>query len=127
MPKLSKNLTVAEITCKCGCGLAKIHPVTIEVFQKTRDYCGFALFLTSGCRCKKHNKAVGGVADSAHTPNAEGYCQAMDIRFTTAEQLFKIVCGLINAGCKRIGINFAKGFVHFDTDITKPQNVIFQY
>ncbi|MDD2230278.1 MAG: D-Ala-D-Ala carboxypeptidase family metallohydrolase [Candidatus Cloacimonetes bacterium] len=127
MPNLSKNLTLAEITCKCGCGLSKLHPKTISVFQSTRDYCGFALFITSGCRCPKHNKAVGGVADSAHTPNPEGFCQALDIRFASSAQLFKIMCGLIKAGCKRIGINFAKSFVHFDTDPTKPQNVIFKY
>lgn len=127
MSQLSKNLSLAEITCKCGCGLAKLHPTTIEVFQNTRDYYGLPMFITSGCRCPKHNKAVGGVADSAHTPNAEGYCQALDIRFSSARELFLLLKSLLKAGCRRIGINFAKGFVHFDTDPTKPQNVIFKY
>jgi len=127
MTYLSKNLTVSEITCKCGCGLSRLHPLTVEVFQSTRDYCGFPLFITSGCRCKKHNQAVGGVEDSAHTPNSAGYCQALDIRFNTPQQLFKIVSGLLRSGCTRLGINFALGFVHFDTDPTKPQSVIFKY
>lgn len=127
MTYLSKNLTVSEITCRCGCGLSRLHPRTIEIFQSTRDFCGFPIFITSGCRCKKHNQAEGGVADSAHTPNLFGWCTALDIHFSTSQQLYKIVSGLINAGCLRIGINFAKGFVHFDTDLTKPQNVIFKY
>ncbi len=127
MTYYSKNLTLSEVACKCGCGLAKLSLVTIQVFQSTRDYCGFPLFITSGCRCLNHNRAVGGVADSAHTPNDQGLCQALDIRFNTPQQLFKIVAGLIKAGCTRIGINFSKGFVHFDTDPTKPQNIIFKY
>lgn len=127
MSYLSKNLTTAEIACQCGCGLTRLHPLTIAVFQSTRDYCGFPLFITSGCRCFNHNQAVGGVEDSAHTPNSSGWCQALDIRYSTSQQLYKIISGLINAGCRRIGINFAKSFVHFDTDPTKPQNVIFKY
>lgn len=124
---ISKNLTEEEIACRCGCGLKKLSKRTILIFQMTRDYCGFPLSITSGCRCKKHNKAVGGVADSAHQPNADGECQALDIGFTNSQQLYKIVSGLIKAGCNRIGINFAKNFVHFDTDPGKPQNVIFKY
>jgi len=127
MKQLSKHLTSAEIACKCGCGLANLSVHTIQVFQVTREYCGFPLFITSGCRCKKHNRAVGGVVDSAHTPDELGFCQALDIRFSSPQQLYKIVAGLIKAGCTRIGINFAKGFVHFDTDPTKPQNIIFKY
>lgn len=70
MAKLAKNLTTEEVQCKCGCGLEKISPRTVEMFQRVRDKCGYPLIVTSGCRCEKHNKAVGGVADSAHLPNA---------------------------------------------------------
>jgi hypothetical protein len=124
---LSKNLTEEEIACKCGCGLKKLSQRTIAIFQATRDYCGFPLYITSGCRCPSHNKAVGGVADSAHQPNTQGECQALDLRFGNSQQLYKIISGLIKAGCNRIGINFAKSFVHYDTDPGKPQNVIFKY
>lgn len=127
MPKLSKNLSTEEVKCKCGCGLDRLHPKTVELFQKTRDYCGYPLIVTSGCRCKKHNKAVGGVADSAHLPNDEGFCEALDIATPTPQVLYKVVKGLLLSGCTRIGINFAQKFVHFDTDKSKPQNVIFKY
>ena len=127
MAKLAKNLTTEEVQCKCGCGLEKISPRTVEMFQRVRDKCGYPLIVTSGCRCEKHNKAVGGVADSAHLPNAYGYCQALDIATPSPQVLFDVVKGLLESGCTRIGINFSKKFIHFDTDETKPQRVIFKY
>ena len=125
--KLSPNLDSSEITCKCGCGLNKLDKKTVNLFQRMRDYCGFPIIITSGCRCAKHNKAVGGVADSAHLPDKTGTCHALDLNYNSAQELYKMIKGLLNAGCTRIGINFAKHFIHFDTDKTKPQNVIFRY
>ncbi|MDD3633301.1 MAG: D-Ala-D-Ala carboxypeptidase family metallohydrolase [Candidatus Cloacimonetes bacterium] len=125
--KLSKNLDDSEIRCKCGCGLNKISDLTVQKFQNARDFAGFPFIVTSGCRCPKYNKKIGGVANSAHTPNAKGICQAIDIAFKDSNQCFFIVKGLILAGVKRIGINFDKHFIHFDTDSTKPQNVLFKY
>ncbi len=125
--KLSKNLDSKEIECKCGCSLNKLDSKTVEIFQKVRDYCGFPIIINSGCRCSKHNKAVGGVADSAHLPDKKGICHALDLNYNNSQELYKMLKGLFNAGCTRIGINFQKHFVHFDTDNTKPQNVVFKY
>lgn len=125
--KLSKNLDDSEIRCKCGCGLQNLSHFTIQKFQYARDFAGFPFIITSGCRCKEYNKKVGGVTNSAHTPNAKGECQALDIAFKDSSQCFAIVKGLMLAGVKRIGINFDKHFIHFDTDNSKPQNVLFKY
>jgi uncharacterized protein YcbK (DUF882 family) len=66
MSKLSKNLTVREITCKCGCGFDKINPKVVETFQTIRDLWGKPIVITSACRCAKHNKRVGGSPKSQH-------------------------------------------------------------
>lgn len=128
MEKLSKNFTRAEFACKCGCGLDKIDPLLIDLLQKARDIHGMSMTITSGCRCKTHNKKVGGMPDSAHLPSPkDGLCKAADIACSSGYQMFSQVVALLNAGFKRIGINFQKNFVHVDVDETKPQNVIFKY
>ena len=66
MSKLSKNLTVREITCKCGCGFDKINPKVVETFQAIRDLWDKPIVITSACRCAKHNKKVGGSPKSQH-------------------------------------------------------------
>ena len=127
MGDLSKNFSKSEITCKCGCGLSSISLGLIEKLQNMRIQCGFPFTITSGCRCAKHNKAVGGKLDSAHLPDPAGICHAVDIAFATSNQLYAIIGAAIAFGVKRIGINFAKRFVHIDDDKGKPQPVIFSY
>lgn len=129
MGDLTKNFSKSEIRCKCGCGLDSIDPILMEMAQAVRDECGFPIIITSGCRCVKHNKSklVGGKADSAHLPNKQGVCQALDIAFTSGAQLYAIMNAAFNAGFQRIGINFAKNFIHVDVDKSKPRNTIFRY
>jgi len=64
--QLSKNLSVKEITCKCGCGFNILHPKMINTFQALRDYINKPIHITSGCRCPEWNLKVGGVNESAH-------------------------------------------------------------
>ena len=130
MGDITKDFSVYEIECRCGCGLKKISSRLMSMAQLVRNYCGFCLTVNSGCRCPKHNssKAVGGKKNSAHLPDkVTGECKALDIRFRDGAQLMKIIAGAIKAGFKRIGINFALKFVHLDIDDTKPQNTIFHY
>jgi hypothetical protein len=61
-----------ELACKC-CGqlppLVRENMVTLvhEVLDPARDKLGEPIVVNSGYRCQKHNKAVGGVANSQHT------------------------------------------------------------
>lgn len=82
MGNLSENWSDHEFECKCGCGFGlhegDISPVLVLVVQEIRDilecpvYCvrrdenGNFYPAGSGCRCQKHNKAVGGVKASKH-------------------------------------------------------------
>jgi zinc D-Ala-D-Ala carboxypeptidase len=125
---LTKNFSKAEMACKCGCGLCNPDPEFMAMVQKVRDLCRFSLSPSSGCRCKKHNSNVSKTPDSAHTPqDYDGYTHAIDIIFGNDSQCFAILKHAYTVGFTRIGINFAKKFIHLDNDKMKPQNVLFSY
>jgi len=66
--QLTKNFSSSELDCKCNnedCTYTLIDLEHIVQLQKLRDVVG-RLSITSGYRCKKHNKAVGGSSRSQH-------------------------------------------------------------
>jgi uncharacterized protein YcbK (DUF882 family) len=71
MGDLSTNFSREEFACQCGCGLGfnegDISHELIVNLEAMRRFTGRPIFVTSGCRCKAHNKAVGGVDGSVHT------------------------------------------------------------
>lgn len=120
---ITKHFTLEQFTCKCGCGFNKINLILVEMLQKARlSTPNTAYIITSGCRCIKHNDKVGGVGSSAHTTG-----KAADIKYTSNKELYIILSALINAGFKRIGINFKQQFIHVDIDYNKPYPCIFSY
>ena len=67
--QLSRRFVTDEFTCKCSnkdCVEQQISPELVEKLQTLRDLVG-SLKITSGFRCEKHNKAVGGRKNSTHT------------------------------------------------------------
>ena len=122
MAKLSKNLDSSEFACKCGCGYDTPDPELIRMLQAARDLYGKPIRITSGCRCIKHNRNVGGASNSAHLDG-----KAVDIATPTGTARYLIIESLMAAGFKRIGINFKQRFVHADIDDTKPHPTIFSY
>ena len=69
MGDLTKNFSRSEFVCnpkKCGCGFDGVTKKLAETLQSIRDYIKTPVIIESGCRCRKHNAAVGGVPDSAH-------------------------------------------------------------
>ena len=55
-----------EFTCKCGCGSNNIQLKVVKVADEIREHFGKPAIVTSGTRCVKHNKEVGGVVNSRH-------------------------------------------------------------
>ncbi len=64
--KLSVHFTDYEFRCPC-CGVVKVDPRLIEVLESIRNHFGRRVIVTSGYRCAKHNKDVGGAEGSYHT------------------------------------------------------------
>lgn len=57
----------SEFACKDGCGFDSIDLRVVKVLENIRHHFGDKpVIVTSGCRCAKHNKEVGGVQGSRH-------------------------------------------------------------
>ena len=62
-----KHFNKSEFACKCGCGFDNINLDLVKLLEQIRSHFGDnPLYITSGCRCASHNKAVGGVQGSRH-------------------------------------------------------------
>ena len=61
MAKDTLNFKVSEFACHCGCGFNIIDQRVINMAQVIREALGVPVKVNSGCRCEKHNAAVGGV------------------------------------------------------------------
>ena len=66
-----KNFRINEFVCRCGCEMPaearqNIEALVAEVLDPLREAYGKPIYVNSGYRCEKHNKAVGGVPRSQH-------------------------------------------------------------
>ena len=116
-----QHFKMSEFDCKCGKCDGGSDMMTLELLEKleyARNLAGIPFVITSGYRCEKHNREVGGVAGSAHTKG-----MAVDIRCNSSATRFKLLKALFAAGFKRIEL--APTWIHVDTDPTKPQDVAF--
>ncbi|MFZ7134357.1 MAG: D-Ala-D-Ala carboxypeptidase family metallohydrolase [Eubacteriales bacterium] len=59
MKQLTKNFNEKEFACPC-CGKTVINMDIVNKLQKLRDFIGFPIVITSGYRCDKYNKSIGG-------------------------------------------------------------------
>jgi len=104
-----------EFRCRCGrCGkgFGDMNPRTLEKLNIARWHAGTVFVVNSALRCREHNAAVGGKADSAHLTG-----HAVDIAATDSALRFRIVEGLLLAGFTRLGV-YDWG-VHADDDPAK--------
>jgi len=114
-----KYFKLEEFKCPC-CGEVHMDDKFLSMLDLARTIAGIPFVITSGYRCKKHNKEIGGVPDSAHTKGL-----ASDIRVNNSIERYMIVISLLQAGFNRIGIG--SDFIHVDCDESKPQYVIWTY
>ncbi len=82
-------------------------PELIARLQTLRERYGKPMSITSGARCKKHNKAVGGAANSQHTLGT-----AVDIACTNDRDRYRLVQLAFELGWG--GVAFTETFVHLD-------------
>lgn len=119
---ITKN---SVIECSCGCGFKPQSTAIWFLESLSREYktkFNKDLYVTSGARCFSHNAEVGGKPNSAHTKGL-----AFDVAFSNSKECYCLLNHLFKMGVRRIGINFAKWFIHFDIDNDLPQDVLFKY
>jgi hypothetical protein len=96
--KNCKNFRLEEFKCKCK-GLCTGYPEELNVhllkyLQEIRNENG-SVNITSGLRCKAHNKAVGGSSTSKHMSgkavdfNNKKCCASLSTRKATIDKLIK--------------------------------------
>lgn len=90
-----KHFKKSEFTCKCGCGLNNIDIKLVEILDNIREHFGQACTVTSGTRCAKHNKNVGGVANSRHL---SGKAADIKVNGVSGTELLKYTTQLKNEG-----------------------------
>lgn len=87
-----------EMRCWC-CGelppfvRANIEALVREVLDPAREKLGKAVTVTSGYRCQKHNRAVGGSVNSQHL-----YGEAADITAGSPEDNMRLVRLIVKNG-----------------------------
>lgn len=102
----------SEFECKCGCGADGINFILGLILDEVRRRHGAPIYITSGVRCEKHNRAIGGHYASAHVPidGIPNSCKAADITSERMDDLYKICNELFFS----VGDGRERGFVHVD-------------
>lgn len=124
---------LTEFRCKCGRpGCATSHnnmqPSTFWRVITARLAADMPFVITSAFRCEPHNDtpvAQGGAGGSKNSAHKRGH--AVDIRFRSSHEAYKLLTALLGAGFTRIGINFKLAFIHADDDPSLPPEVVFKY
>lgn len=101
----------SEFKCKCGCGLNRIDIRLVKILDDIRKHFGKPAIITSGVRCIKHNRAVGGVEGSWHTKRkaADFYINGI-----SSSELNKYCSILRDQGVIRYCYAIDSGAVHID-------------
>ena len=101
-----------EFACKCGCGLNNMNLKVVRIADYVRMYFGKSAIVTSGSRCEKHNKEVGGVSNSRHL---QGKAIDMYVQGVDGGELLKYLQKLVNTGELRYSYRINNGNAcHFD-------------
>jgi len=77
--KISEHFHSNEFKCKCGCGKIKVQKDLVKKLEKLFDKLNASkCILSSGYRCSKHDKAVGGNGKGQHTKGKAVDCVFYD-------------------------------------------------
>lgn len=105
----------SEFACKCGCGFDEVDLKLVRLLEDIREHFGGKpLSISSGCRCAKHNKKVGGVQGSRHV---QGKASDIYIQGVSTQDLLNYCKQLVAVGKARYTYtNNANmnGVVHID-------------
>jgi uncharacterized protein YcbK (DUF882 family) len=96
-----------EFKCPC-CGRNEIKQEVIDLLTEFARQVGYKLEVTSGYRCEKHNREVGGVPNSFHTQG-----KAVDVkRPNLTDKAIRELAWKVGFG--GVGIYRGRGFIHLD-------------
>ena len=106
--QVSANFTRDEFECKCGCGFDDVDAELVHVCQDLRDQFKQPVTINSSCRCKKHNKAVGGAKTSQHLLGTAADVVVHNVKPST------VFSYLNNKYANTFGLGSYNSFTHVD-------------
>ena len=110
MGDISKNFSRSEFACHCGCGYDEVSTNLVRALQKLRDRIGKPMVVISGCRCSRHNRAVGGAKASQHL---RGTAADVTVPGVTLFELYSHALAIPEFASGGIGI-YPGRFLHLD-------------
>lgn len=135
--KLSKNFTYEEMIASATAKrlkidntpsvkeLGELRKLCQQILQPIRDKYGKGITVTSGYRCQRLNKAVGGSATSQHVLG-----QAADITLGTSalnKKLFNLILEMINKKQIKVGQlidEYGYRWIHISLPYKKVNNIL---
>lgn len=106
--RLTEHFSLLEFQCPCCCAVM-LHPMLLARLEALRVKWGGAIIVNSGYRCEKHNKKVGGVANSLHRLG-----RAADVRVKESDQE-RFVALAKKCGFSKAIRYSRRGFVHLES------------
>ena len=109
MTKLSVYFSIEEMDCKgVGCcnNSCPMDRAFLAKLDFLRSQYGHEIFISSGFRCSKHNKKIGGVANSWHTRGRAVDCYTID-----PKDLGR-VAKMAKAMFREVILHLESGFIH---------------
>ncbi len=129
---ITKNFSVNEMMCHCGCGEDSMDMDFMDILQNIREDMNRPLKISSAVRCAEHNSIVSSTGiNGPHVPRKEG-TKASDILISGADAL-RFVDIARKHGISGVGISqrgpHAKRFIHIDTlsDDKHPRPTMWSY
>jgi len=120
---MTKNFSIKEFECKCGCEMPEDVLVNItklaNQLQYVRDCVAMPITINSAYRCPEHNAKVGGLKTSQHLL---GKAADITIQSLKPAEVYALIEELIDMGHMLqggLGLYEEKGFVHYDIRKTK--------
>lgn len=107
-----KHFKKDEFKCKC-CGVSIVDVELGDVLDDVRENFNAPTIITSGYRCAKHNKEVGGALNSQHM---QGIASDIQVKGFTPKQVHTY---LTEKYPNKYGIGLYKNWVHIDVRETK--------
>lgn len=116
-----EHFKATELMCKCSdvnCWgkLQDMNPTFMSKLITARKLADIPFIISSGARCQKHNKSIGGAKLSAHLATIDKQACAVDIK-CSGRSAYKILKACLQAQLLGVGVSQKKGepnFVHVD-------------
>ena len=105
-----------EFCCPC-CGENRISNELVNRLDFARNISGLPMRVSSGYRCKRHNKKIGGKPRSSHVDGL-----ASDIICTSGALRATFLASFFESGIRRVGIY--KNFIHVDVSEKLPSPMV---